>query len=66
MHGSKYIASSGRKLNIDEFRKWLMHEFDFMKTHSMTSTYYNRAIKYGLIKETGEEIIFHFEKHPNI
>lgn len=62
-HGSKYVESRGTKLNIEEFRRWLLHEFDFMANRSMTTTYYKRAIKYGLIVETGNEILFYFEKH---
>lgn len=51
------------KIDIESFRQVLYHEFDFMKNYSMASTYYHKMIKYGLIKETGNEIIFHFEKH---
>jgi hypothetical protein len=51
------------KINIEQFRQSLYREFDFMANRSMTATYYKKAIKFGLITETGNEIIFHFEKH---
>lgn len=51
------------KINIEQFRQSLFREFEFMKNFSMTSTYYKKAIKYGLLKETGNDIVFHFEKH---
>jgi len=50
------------RINIEQFRAWLYHEFDFMKNCSMTSTYYKKFIKYGLIEETGQKIVFFFEK----
>jgi hypothetical protein len=50
------------KINIEQFRQALYREFEFMRFHSMTATYYKRAIKYGLLEETGKEILFHFEK----
>lgn len=50
-------------VNIEQFRQWLYEEFDFLRNERHTAyAYYRRAIKYGLIKETGNEIIFHFEK----
>jgi|SRR5688572_7130872 len=56
------FRDTGRKLSIEQFRQWLYHEFDFMKNYSMTSTYYKKCIKYGLIEETGKEIVFYFER----
>lgn len=60
IHASGYDKNI--RVNIEEFRQWLYHEFDFMKNHSMTSTYYKKCIKYGLIEETGKEIVFYFER----
>lgn len=50
------------KINIDQFRQSLYREFHFMSNYSMAATYYKKCIKFGLIKETGNQIIFHFEK----
>lgn len=50
------------KIDIETFRQMLYHEFDFMANHSMTATYYKKMVKFGLIEETGKEIVFHFEK----
>lgn len=66
IHGTQhlnFVGDTGRKITIEQFREFLYHEFDFMKNYSMTSTYYKKMIKYGLIKETGNDIIFYFEKH---
>jgi len=63
---SSRIHGGGKRgevqLSIEQFRGWLYHEFDFMAHHSMTKSYYERAIKFGLIEETGNIIVFHFEK----
>ncbi len=50
------------KIDIEQFRNALYREFEFMANYSMTATYYKKCIKFGLIKETGDQIIFHFEK----
>ena len=63
---SSRIHGGGKRgevqLTIEQFRTWLYHEFDFMAHRSMTSAYYARSLKFGLIEETGNPIIFHFEK----
>lgn len=63
-HTSRYHHSHDKNARIDleTFREALYHEYWFLSQHSTYSTYFNRAIKFGLIKETGKEIVFHFEK----
>ncbi len=50
-------------IDVEKFRKALYREFDFLRQAEHTAyTYYRKAIKYGLIVETGNPIVFHFEK----
>lgn len=63
---SSRIHGGGKRgevqLTIEQFRAWLYSEFDFMANRSGTTPYYQRAIRFGLIEETGNPIVFHFEK----
>lgn len=47
------------KVDIEEFRAFLYHEHEFIKDN----TYYQKMLRYGLIKETNKPIVFHFEKY---
>ncbi len=53
------------KIDIEKFRMILYREFEFLRDGAMNSTYYKKSIRYGLIKETGNKIVFHFEKIKN-
>lgn len=58
----KHSHSRG-KMDIEEFRKDIYEMFRFLKGGSITSTSYGRAIRFGLIVETNNPIVFHFEKN---
>lgn len=49
------------RMDIEEFRKELMLNFDFLKTGGISQSAYAKCIRYGLIKETGIAITFYFE-----
>lgn len=62
VHANGYNRNT--PVSIEQFRKFLYHEFDFLREAQHTAyAYYKKAIKYGLLVETGNEIVFHFEKH---
>ena len=46
------------KIDIEKFRIALRRDHWFISTN----TYYQKMLRFGIIKETGNEIIFHFEK----
>jgi hypothetical protein len=48
--------------NMEDFRKALYWEFEFLKSGMTYSTIYKKMIRYGLIEETGNPIVFHFER----
>jgi hypothetical protein len=47
------------KIDIEQFRSALYDDLAFLKT----STYYRKEIRYGMICETKEPIVFYFERH---
>lgn len=61
LNNSRY-ALNKELIDIEEFREALYREFEFLATSSMASTYYKKALRYGLIQETNNPIVFYFEK----
>ena len=59
--GSLRIRNRHHKMDIEEFRKEIMSGLDFLRHGCMSSSNYNRLIRFGIIKETGNNLIFHFE-----
>lgn len=49
-------------ITIEQFRACLYREHEFLAKHSMCASYYQRALRYGLIQETGNPIVFYFER----
>lgn len=49
-------------MTIEQFRADIAQTFKFLRTGGITATSYGRAIRFGLIIETGNPIVFHFEK----
>ena len=47
-------------MTVEEFRSLIK---GFVKSLNIYSTQYKIAKRYGLLKETDNDIIFHFEKH---
>lgn len=50
-------------LSIEDFRQSI---YQYVESLNKYSTQYKMASKYGLIKETGNKIVFYFEKHNGI
>lgn len=50
------------RIDIEQFRQALYQEHEFLAHLSMYSTYYRKALKFGLIQETGNAIVFYFER----
>lgn len=63
-HGARmrYFMYNKKLLTIDEFRDQLYDDLEFLGKHSMCAAYYQRALRYGLIQETGNPIVFYFER----
>jgi len=58
-----HYSDCHHKINIEQFRAALYSEFEFLrKAQHSCYAYYKKAIKFGLLEETGKEIIFYFEK----
>ena len=53
-----HYSDKNNKIGIEKFRECLMHEHEYLKGN----TYYRKMLKYNLIKETRNEIVFYFEK----
>lgn len=49
---------NGKIMSVESFRKSLTFGFNCMKLNP----YYKKAIRYGLIKETGRPVTFYFEQ----
>lgn len=60
--GSLRIRSTSHKMDIEEFRQEVKQSFDFLRYGGITSTSYGRSIRFGLIVETGADVVFHFEQ----
>jgi hypothetical protein len=52
----------GRKMTIQQFRADIAQTFRFLRSGGITATSYGRSIRFGLIVETNNPIVFHFEK----
>lgn len=59
--GSLRIRNYNKKMNIEEFRAEVAKSFEFLRHGGITATSYGRAIRFGLIVETGKELKFYFE-----
>lgn len=65
-YGIREQASSKEEIiSIERFRKVLQQHFEFLQE----DTKYQRSLRFGLIKETKQSIVFYFEKakltHPD-
>lgn len=52
------LQDTGKRINIEEFRSLLQFEYEFLQGQIA----YKKMIRFGLIRETGKPIVFHFEK----
>ena len=64
--GSMRRAYVNKKISLEDFRSQIAMTFNFLKDGCMGSSAYNAAIRFGLIEETGNPIIFYFEKINNV
>lgn len=55
-------VDNGKLMTIEEFRKDIAQTFKFLRSGGLTQNSYGRSIRFGLIVETGNPIVFHFEK----
>lgn len=60
--GSVRIKNQSGKMDIEAFRNEIISMYLFSRDHAMYSSSFRRAIKFGLIVETGKNVEFHFEK----
>ena len=63
-HGARnrYFRYTKKLPTIEEFRDQLNDDLEFLGKHSMCSAYYQRALRFGQIQETGNPIVFYFER----
>lgn len=54
---NNHSHSKHDRINIEQFRQALEFEFKFLSEN----TYYKKAVKYGIITETHQPIVFYFE-----
>lgn len=59
--GSVRIKNESGKMNIEQFRKEIMEMYLFCRDGAMYGSSLRRAIRFGLIVETGIEVKFYFE-----
>ena len=52
----------GTLIDIEAFRQCLYQELRFLANDSMYATYYQKALRFGLIQETSNPIVFYFER----
>jgi len=60
--GSVRIKSHSGKMDIEQFRKEIIEMYLFCRNDATYSSSIRRAIRFGLIVETGSNIKFHFER----
>lgn len=59
--GSVRIKNESGKMDIERFRKEIVHMYLFCRDGAMYASSLRRAIKFGLIVETGKQVKFYFE-----
>ncbi len=59
LHHSRYGSTL---ITIEQFRACLYQEHEFLANGGMYATYYQRALRFGLIQETHKPIVFYFER----
>lgn len=63
-NGARIYHSHDKKvrIGIEEFRRAIAQDFEFLRDKSMNRGLYQRALRYGLIQETNNPIVFYFER----
>lgn len=60
--GSVRIKNQSGKMDIERYRREILEMYLFCRDGAMYASSIRRAIRFGLIKEVGNPIVFYFEK----